>query len=59
MPDLAHHLTHVIFDALHKRFEVSFAALDARQVRLPLAGHRRALDLGVHNLNEPDSLVNT
>ena len=40
-----------------KRFELSFAALDARQVCLPLAGHGRTLDLGVHNLDEPDPLV--
>ena len=55
--DLAHDLAHIIFDASQKRFELRFAPLDARQVRLPLAGHRRALDLGVHNLDEPDPLA--
>ena len=30
IPDLAHHLAHVIFDASQKRFELRFAPLDAR-----------------------------
>src|ERR1017187_7694464 len=57
MPGLAHHLTHVVLDAFQKRSELRFAPLDAREVRLPLAGHGRALDLGVNDLDEPDPLA--
>ena len=57
IPDLAHHLAHVILDAFQKRFELRFAAMDACEISLPLAGHRRALHLGMHDLDEPDPLV--
>src|SRR5436190_10114050 len=39
---------------MHKR---SCAALDTLEIRFPLAGHSGALDLGVHDFDEPDALV--
>ena len=56
-PDLAHHVPHVILDTFQKRLQRSCAALDTLEIRFPLAGHSGALDLGVHDFDEPDALV--
>ena len=42
---------------LQKRLQLRLAPLDALQIRFPLPGHRRALHLRVHDLDQPDALV--
>ena len=41
----------------NKGVELRLPAVDAREVRLPLAGHRGAFHLGMHDLDQPDALV--
>ncbi len=48
---------HVGFDAGHEGGEIALAALEALQLGLPLAGHGRALDLGVDDGDEANALV--
>ena len=54
---LTDHLANIVLNAFEERLKLRGAALDTPQVRLPLARHRRALYLGVHDLDQPDALV--
>ena len=57
LPHLANHIRHVIFNALEKRPQLRRAALDAAKILLPLPRHDRALDFGVHHLDQTDALI--
>ena len=52
-----HHVGHVALDVAQERVERVVAALDLREPRLPRAGHRGALHVGVHDLDQLDPLV--
>ncbi len=47
----------VLLDALQERRQLRRLALDAMQIRFPLARHDRALHFGVHHLDQPDAFV--
>ena len=55
--DGGHHVAHIALDLEHEGGEVALAALDARQLRFPLAGHRGALHVRVDHGDERDALV--
>src|SRR5258708_36287311 len=57
LPDFAHDLPHVIFDALKERLQRLSPALDPFEVGFPLASHCGALDLDMDNFDEPDAFV--
>ncbi len=51
------HFGHVAFDAAHEGVEAFRAALDAFELRLPLAGHLRTFHLRMHDLDQPDAFL--
>ena len=51
------HVADVALDVAHEGGEVDLAALDAGELGLPLAGHRRALHVLVHHRDESDALL--
>ncbi len=56
-PDLTDHIPYIFLNARNKRSKRSRPALNPLQMRFPLPGHRRALDLRMHHLNQPDPLL--
>ena len=52
-----HDLADIRLDPSHERRQLRLAPADRVQTGLPLAGHRRALDVGVDRVDQSDSLV--
>ena len=56
LEDPLHHMAHEVLDVVHERLELAAAALDLLEPLLPGTGHRGALDLFVHLLDQQRSL---
>ena len=57
MAYFAYDFADVVLDSFHEGGELGGAAMDAVEVRLPLAGHDGALDLGVDDVDQADSFI--
>ena len=57
MAYFAYDFADVVLDSFHEGGELRGAAMDAVEVGFPLAGHDGALDFGVDDFDQADSLV--